>query len=134
MIVFTSWKRFVSILIFTSGIMHPIIEDLATAVPVHEGKTANDITHLDEFHTLTHSGDKTDRDGPSAVGVDISQVDEAKTLRKMDIRLIPILTVLYLLSFMDRGYEFRAPTQLQLLRLSGTLVMQISRASQSTLG
>ncbi|KFY39589.1 hypothetical protein V495_05870 [Pseudogymnoascus sp. VKM F-4514 (FW-929)] len=83
--------------------MHLINEDLATAVPAHEEKTVNDITHLDEFHTSTHSGYKTDRDGPSAVGVNFSRVDEAKTLRKMDIRLIPVLTVLYLLSFMDRG-------------------------------
>lgn len=96
-----------SILISTSGIMHSIIEGLAPAVPVHEDKTANEITHLDDFHTSTHSGHKTDRDGSSGVGVNVSQVDEAKTLRKMDIRLIPVLTVLYLLSFMDRGYEFR---------------------------
>ncbi|KFX97714.1 hypothetical protein O988_04712 [Pseudogymnoascus sp. VKM F-3808] len=83
--------------------MHSIIEGLAPAVPVHEDKTANEITHLDDFHTSTHSGHKTDRDGSSGVGVDVSQVDEVKTLRKMDIRLIPVLTVLYLLSFMDRG-------------------------------
>lgn len=35
--------------------------------------------------------------------VDFSMVDEAKTLRKMDIRLIPMLALLYLLSFLDRG-------------------------------
>jgi hypothetical protein len=35
--------------------------------------------------------------------VDFSGVDEAKVLRKMDIRLIPVLAVLYLLSFLDRG-------------------------------
>jgi sugar phosphate permease len=36
-------------------------------------------------------------------GVDTSNVDPQKTLRKMDIRLIPMLAVLYLLSFLDRG-------------------------------
>lgn len=36
-------------------------------------------------------------------GVDFSMVDEKTVLRKMDIRLIPILAVLYLLSFLDRG-------------------------------
>ncbi len=35
--------------------------------------------------------------------VDFSGVDEAKVLRKMDMRLIPVLAVLYLLSFLDRG-------------------------------
>jgi hypothetical protein len=35
--------------------------------------------------------------------VDFSGVDEKKTLRKMDIRLIPALAVLYLLAFLDRG-------------------------------
>jgi hypothetical protein len=36
-------------------------------------------------------------------GVDFSGIDEARVLRKMDIRLIPVLAVLYLLSFLDRG-------------------------------
>jgi sugar phosphate permease len=36
-------------------------------------------------------------------GIDTSSVDAQKTLRKMDIRLIPMLAVLYLLSFLDRG-------------------------------
>ncbi|KAI1912113.1 hypothetical protein LOZ53_004503 [Ophidiomyces ophidiicola] len=34
---------------------------------------------------------------------DFSDVDEKKVLRKMDIRLIPMLALLYLLSFLDRG-------------------------------
>jgi len=36
-------------------------------------------------------------------GVDFSNVDEKKVLRKMDIRLLPMLALLYLLSFLDRG-------------------------------
>jgi hypothetical protein len=35
--------------------------------------------------------------------VDFSNVDEKAVLRKMDIRLIPRLAILYLLSFLDRG-------------------------------
>jgi hypothetical protein len=35
--------------------------------------------------------------------VDFTMVDEKATLRKMDIRLIPVLAILYLLSFLDRG-------------------------------
>lgn len=30
-------------------------------------------------------------------------IDAQKTLRQMDYRVIPIVTVLYLLSFLDRG-------------------------------
>ena len=35
-------------------------------------------------------------------GVDTSDVDPKKTLLKMDLRLIPMLALLYLLSFLDR--------------------------------
>ncbi|KAF3989777.1 hypothetical protein FT663_01925 [Candidozyma haemuli var. vulneris] len=34
---------------------------------------------------------------------DFSDIDEKKLLRKLDFRLIPLFTVLYLLSFLDRG-------------------------------
>ncbi|KAG6041195.1 hypothetical protein E4U41_005685 [Claviceps citrina] len=45
-------------------------------------------------------------EGPAHLGVGTvtsDHVDEKKILRKMDTRLIPILTLLYLLSFLDRG-------------------------------
>jgi hypothetical protein len=32
-----------------------------------------------------------------------AHLDEKKILRKMDLRLIPMLALLYLLSFLDRG-------------------------------
>ena len=35
--------------------------------------------------------------------IDFSHIDEAKVLRKMDVRLVPMLALLYLLSFLDRG-------------------------------
>lgn len=35
--------------------------------------------------------------------VDFSGVDEKAVLRKMDLRLLPMLALLYLLSFLDRG-------------------------------
>ena len=35
--------------------------------------------------------------------VDFSNVDEKVVLRKMDLRLLPMLALLYLLSFLDRG-------------------------------
>ena len=43
---------------------------------------------------------------PSAAAIDrpdFSHIDAAKVLRKMDLRLMPMLTVLYLLCFLDRG-------------------------------
>lgn len=52
------------------------------------------------LEAIKHKKHVKDWDGS---GVDFSQVDEKKTLRKMDIRLIPVLAVLYLLSFLDRG-------------------------------
>ena len=38
----------------------------------------------------------------TAAGLDVSQVEERKLLRKIDLRLIPWLSLLYLLSFLDR--------------------------------
>jgi len=35
--------------------------------------------------------------------VDTSRVDEWKLMRKIDIRVVPWLAVLYLLNFLDRG-------------------------------
>lgn len=35
-------------------------------------------------------------------GVDVSEVDERKLMRKIDLALIPWLSFLYLLSFLDR--------------------------------
>ena len=49
-------------------------------------------------HTFTHHD-------PNWAGddVDFSHVDEKAVLRKMDLRLLPMLALLYLLSFLDRG-------------------------------
>ena len=40
---------------------------------------------------------------PDYPGVDTSGVDPKKVLLKMDLHLIPMLALLYLLSFLDRG-------------------------------
>jgi hypothetical protein len=48
--------------------------------------------------------DSADNDPDYATAnVDFSHIDEKKVLRKMDLRLIPMLALLYLLSFLDRG-------------------------------
>ncbi|KAL6882457.1 major facilitator superfamily domain-containing protein [Trichoderma longibrachiatum] len=51
-------------------------------------------------HNLGKSGTETGSDPAIGSFVD---VDEKKVLRKMDVRLIPMLAALYLLSFLDRG-------------------------------
>lgn len=44
-----------------------------------------------------------DRESAAATPPSFAGVDEAAVLRKMDIRLIPMLSALYLLAFLDRG-------------------------------
>ncbi|QUC21607.1 uncharacterized protein UV8b_05850 [Ustilaginoidea virens] len=62
-----------------------------------------------------------ERDGPAAWAsksrTQSGHVDEKKVLSKMDMRLIPVLALLYLLSFLDRGNIGNA----QVEGLSGTL-------------
>lgn len=47
-----------------------------------------------------NANDDVEWKGPD---VQFNNIDEKKVLRKMDIRLIPMLALLYLLSFLDRG-------------------------------
>lgn len=62
---------------------------------------------LDDFRIVSHTSTQTSKNvhdpNWAGNGIDTSNVDRQKTLRKMDIRLIPMLAVLYLLSFLDRG-------------------------------
>lgn len=41
--------------------------------------------------------------------IEFNGINERKTLRKLDIRIVPMVTILYLLSWLDRGYGFRFP-------------------------
>ena len=36
--------------------------------------------------------------------IESNDIDERKTLRKIDLRVVPMVTILYLLSWLDRGY------------------------------
>ncbi|KAK6373396.1 hypothetical protein LTS17_008416 [Exophiala oligosperma] len=60
---------------------------------------------VDNDEKLEHVIADTKHHDPSWTGdgIDITDVDPRKTLRKMDLRLIPMLALLYLLSFLDRG-------------------------------
>ncbi|PGH15077.1 hypothetical protein AJ79_02603 [Helicocarpus griseus UAMH5409] len=48
------------------------------------------------------SSDSPDAEGVGEI-INFGGIDERKVLRKMDLRLIPIMTLLYLLCFLDRG-------------------------------
>jgi hypothetical protein len=43
------------------------------------------------------------------IGAAYFNVDEKAVLRKMDLRLIPMLSILYLLAFLDRGTQHAPP-------------------------
>lgn len=66
---------------------------------------STNMSSLDDKPAALHDDLEREKRSTIATGetVDFSMVDEKKTLRKMDIRLIPMLAVLYLLSFLDRG-------------------------------
>lgn len=66
------------------------------------------------------SGDEQARKQPYNAHIDVSGVDEKKLLRKLDLWLVPWLSFLYLLSFLDRtsignakvslrGYQHNSP-------------------------
>lgn len=60
---------------------------------------------VDHNEHLTHNKNEKGAvpDNDPLQAPDFSHIDEKKVLRKMDIRLIPMLALLYLLSFLDRG-------------------------------
>jgi hypothetical protein len=59
----------------------------------HGGKSkAEEIARIDALAT-----------GAGVTLASFAHLDEKKILRKMDLRLIPMLALLYLLSFLDRG-------------------------------
>lgn len=55
---------------------------------------------LDEKPSVDHLEDASSSDN---VSENFDDIDEKKLYRKIDMRLIPLFTVLYLLSFLDRG-------------------------------
>ncbi|OTA93843.1 hypothetical protein M434DRAFT_72315 [Hypoxylon sp. CO27-5] len=57
-----------------------------------EKASHNEVDHIDAVITA-----------PETTLESFADLDEKKILRKMDIRLIPMLAILYLLSFLDRG-------------------------------
>jgi hypothetical protein len=79
---------------------------MATRLPEPE-KAGTLHADTPESHTppeLSKNEGVTDRDAElTGANAQFAHIDEKKVLRKMDIRLIPMLALLYLLSFLDRG-------------------------------
>lgn len=64
--------------------------------------------------------------------VDFSHIDGKKVLRKMDLRLIPMLSILYLLAFLDRGNIGNAKIEhmVQDLKMTGPQYNWVVRSIQ----
>lgn len=79
-----------------------------TDVPIHDDTAAR----RPSASSHGHVGSKREQEiaritalaiGPGVTMANFAHLDEKKILRKMDLRLIPMLALLYLLSFLDRG-------------------------------
>jgi hypothetical protein len=57
-------------------------------------------------------------------------INERKSLRKMDLRIVPFVTILYLLSFLDRGYVCKSHVD----RITVILAMLKCLGWQASLG
>lgn len=68
-------------------------------------KPYQDAGHAEHLEpgVITNSVAVKDEGQWDGVDADFSGIDKDKVLRKMDYRLIPVLALLYLLSFLDRG-------------------------------
>jgi hypothetical protein len=73
---------------------------------------------------------------PETTLASFAHLDEKKILRKMDIRLIPMLALLYLLSFLDSEFLLRAHNKYEPPSLNSekgaTLATQRSKVSKKT--
>lgn len=76
----------------------PLEKSPSRAVKMSE----KDIGQVPGLLQSNKKGLASDLEGTGEV-LEFSHIDEKKVLRKMDIRLIPMLALLYLLSFLDRG-------------------------------
>lgn len=75
----------------------------------HDGKKTSKQEKIDEVSAIINRED---------VSLEtFSHLDIKKILRKMDLRTVPILTLLYLLSFLDRGNVILTQNNQQLTSL-----------------
>lgn len=79
-----------------------------TDVPIHDETAGRRNSASSHGHVGSKRQQEIDRItalaiGPGVTMANFAHLDEKKILRKMDLRLIPMLALLYLLSFLDRG-------------------------------
>ncbi len=60
-------------------------------IPLHVEKMKDEPGHLE-----TQSADV-------GMALGVESVNKSRVLRKMDLRIMPVLTILYLFAFLDRG-------------------------------
>lgn len=79
-----------------------------------EQKTATTVQDADKAEAKEYEStmipDVATTNAPISVE-EFANLDEKKILRKMDLRLIPMLTLLYLLSYLDRESNTSASVQ-----------------------
>jgi sugar phosphate permease len=73
----------------------PSISSNINGIPAHEAKHATKAEQVARIDALATA--------PGVTRESFAHLDEKAILRKMDLRLIPMLALLYLLSFLDRG-------------------------------
>ncbi|KAJ6782851.1 hypothetical protein PWT90_02850 [Aphanocladium album] len=67
-----------------------------------ESEEKNEI-QVERIQNVADKGGVLENQPAAGLPAEFAHLDEKKILRKMDLRLIPVLAVLYLLSFLDRG-------------------------------
>jgi hypothetical protein len=68
--------------------------------PVNSEKVPHQIAHLEKAEPFARSREVG---GGLPPAPDLSPEDEARLWRKIDKRLMPMLALMYLMSFLDRG-------------------------------
>lgn len=81
----------------TAPVQHQQQDERGPFTTPSDEKIAGGVDHHDPTKA------QHDSDWDANTEIDFSHIDEKKVLRKMDIRLVPMLALLYLLSFLDRG-------------------------------
>jgi hypothetical protein len=81
------------------------MDEKSNIVPALHGDEKRVKYSADEKQTEDASSDElvTVENGATEVTVDYTQEETRRILRKIDYRLVPLLGVLYLLAFIDRG-------------------------------
>lgn len=81
--------------------MSDIKQPLGDSPAIGKDDSTDNVPVAEEKTNLSHRND--DLESVNLQDAEFANIDEAKVLRKMDLRLIPMLAILYLLCFLDRG-------------------------------